>query len=71
MLYEVNEGDKSSPRWLDAVARAFSIEVAPGKESVAVLEQNADALEYTGIFKKKMKNVELFQMSLLSTELKD
>ena len=71
MLYEVNEGDKSSPRWLDAVARSVSIEVAPGKEAVAVLEQNADALEYTGLFKKKMKNVELFQMSLLSTELKD
>ncbi len=43
----------------------------PGKEAVAVLEQNADALEYTGFFKKKMKNVELFEMSLLSTELKD
>ncbi len=71
MLYDVNEGDKSLPRWLDAVARAFSIEVAPGREAVAVLEQNADALEYTGFFKKKMKNVELFQMSLLSTELKD
>jgi hypothetical protein len=71
MLYEVNEGDKSSPRWLDAVARAFSIAVAPGKEAVAVLEQNADALEFTGFFKKKMKNVELFQMSLVSTELKD
>jgi len=71
MLYEVNEGDKSSPRWLDAVARSFTIQVAPGKDAVAVLEQNADALEYTGIFKKKMKNVELFEMSLLSTELKD
>ncbi len=71
MLYEVNEGDKSSPRWIDAVARSFSIQVAPGKNAVAVLEQNADALEYSGLFKKKMKNVELFQMSLLSTELKD
>jgi len=71
MLYEVNEGDKESPRWIDAVARAFSLQVEPGKEAVAVLEQNADALEYVGFFKKKMKNVELFQMSLLSTELKD
>jgi hypothetical protein len=71
LLYEVNEGDKSSPRWLDAVSRFFTIQVAPGKDAVAVLEQNADALEYTGIFKKKMKNVELFEMSLLSTELKD
>jgi hypothetical protein len=45
--------------------------VAPGKEAVAVLQQNADSLEYAGFFKKKMKNVELFQMSLLSMELKD
>jgi hypothetical protein len=71
LLYEVNEGDKSSPRWIDAVSRYFAIQVVPGKDAVAVLEQNADALEYTGFFKKKMKNVELFEMSLLSTELKD
>ncbi|HEY7817288.1 MAG TPA: hypothetical protein VIG29_03640, partial [Vicinamibacteria bacterium] len=71
LLYEINEGDKATPRWIDAVARSFSIQVAPGKEAVAVLEQNADALEYSGIFKKKMKNVDLFEMSLLSTELKD
>jgi hypothetical protein len=71
MLYEVNEGDKELPRWIDAVARAFSLQVEPGKEAVAVLEQNADALEYAGFFKKKMKNVELFKLSLVSMELKD
>ncbi len=71
MLYEVNEGTQSTPRWIDAVARSFSIEVAPGREAVAVLEQNADALEYSGFFKKAMKNVELFKMTLVSTELKD
>jgi hypothetical protein len=71
LVYEVNEGDPASPRWIEAVARSLSIEVAPGKEAVAVLQQNADSLEYAGFFKKKMKNVELFQMSLLSMELKD
>jgi hypothetical protein len=71
LLYEVNEGTRESPRFVDAVARAFSLQVEPGKEALAVLEQNADALEYTGFFKKKMKNVELFKMSLVSTELKD
>jgi hypothetical protein len=44
LLYEINDGDKTSPRWVDAVARSFSIQVAPGKDAVAVLEQNADAL---------------------------
>jgi hypothetical protein len=71
LLYEVNEGTSESPRWFDAVARSFSLSVEGGKQSLAVLEQNADALEYAGFFKKKMKNVDLFKMSLVSTELKD
>jgi hypothetical protein len=71
MLYEVNEGDRSLPRWVDVVSRSFSIEVAPGKEALAVLEQNADALEYTGFFKKKMKNLELFQLEVRKTGWKD
>jgi hypothetical protein len=71
MLYEVNEGTRSSPAWMDVVSRSFSMDVAPGKVGVATLEQNADALEYTGLFKKKMKNVELFQLEVIATELKD
>jgi hypothetical protein len=71
MLYEVNEGTKSAPRYIDAVSRSFSVEVAPGKRAVALLEQNADALEYSGFFKKQMKNVDQFQLNVLSTELKD
>ncbi|MGH9336292.1 MAG: hypothetical protein ACRD21_21355, partial [Vicinamibacteria bacterium] len=62
MLYEVNEGTARISRWIDAVSRSFSVQVAPGKEAVVLLEQNADALEYTGFFKKTMKNVELFQL---------
>jgi hypothetical protein len=71
MLYEVNEGSHTAPTWMDVVTRSFSMEVAPGKVGIATLEQNADALEYTGVFKKRMKNVELFQLEVVSTELKD
>jgi hypothetical protein len=70
MVYEVNEGDPSLPRWRDVVSRSFSVEVAPGKAASVILEQNADALEYTGFFKKQMKNLDLFQLAVLSTELK-
>lgn len=70
MLYEVNEGDPTLPRWLDAVSRSFSVELTPGRETLVRLEQNADALEYTGFFKKSMKNLELFQLNVLSTELR-
>jgi hypothetical protein len=71
MLYQVNEGDRSSPRWTDVVSRTFSIDVAPGKEALVVLEQNADALEYTGFFKKRMKNLELFRLDVRKTGWKD
>jgi hypothetical protein len=71
MLYEINEGSHTSPTWMDVVSRSFSMDVAPGKVGVATLEQNADALEYTGFFKKQMKNVELFQLEVIATGLKD
>jgi hypothetical protein len=71
MLYEVNEGTGKTPNWTAAVERSFSIEVSPGRVAHAVLEQKADALEFSGFFKKKMKNVEKFEMSLISTELRD
>ena len=70
MLYEVNDGDRTLTRWLDVVSRSFSVEVEPGKETHVILEQNADALEYSGFFKKTMKNLELFQLNVLSTELR-
>lgn len=69
MVYEVNEGDPSLPRWLDVVSRSFSVEVAPGKVASVILEQHAEALEYSGFFKKQMKNLDQFQLAVLSTEL--
>lgn len=71
MLYQINEGDRQFPRWIDAVSRAFTIEIMPGKESQVTLEQDASALDYSGFFRKSMKNVESFRLEVLSAELKD
>ncbi len=71
MLYEINRGDRSFPRWLDVISRSFSVEVEAGRETDVIIEQNAAALEYSGIFKKKMKNLEQFQLIVLSSELRD
>ncbi len=70
LLYEINDGDRTLIRWIDVVSRSFSVEVEPGKETLVMLEQNADALDFTGFFKKTMKNLELFQLNVLSTELR-
>lgn len=71
MLYEINEGDRSLPRWSDVVSRSFSVEVAAGSETVVILEQNSSALDYSGFFKKTMKNLDQFQLNVLSSELRD
>ncbi|GMR23491.1 MAG: hypothetical protein BMS9Abin37_1924 [Acidobacteriota bacterium] len=71
MLYEVNQGDRSFPRWLDVISRSFSVEVEAGRETDVIIEQNAAALDYSGFFKKSMKNLELFQLNVLSSELRD
>jgi hypothetical protein len=71
MLYEVNQGNRSFPQWVDVISRSFSIEVEPGRQTDVIIEQNSSALEYSGFFKKTMKNLEQFQLNVLSTEVRD
>jgi hypothetical protein len=71
MLYQINEGSRSIPRWIDAVSRSFSVQIEPSKDSYVVLEQDASGLDYTGFFRKSMKNIETFRLNVLSVEVKD
>ncbi len=70
MLYQINEGSRSIPRWIDAVSRSFSVQIEPGKDSYIVLEQDASGLDYTGFFRKTMKNIETFRLNVLSAEVR-
>jgi len=70
MLYQVNEGSGEFPRWTNAVSRSFPVPLEPGKESFLVLLQDASGLEFSGIFRKKMKNLESFQVRVLSSEVR-
>jgi len=69
MRYEINSGDTSLAQWGEAVTVGFSIPIESGKETSVVIEQNSDALEYSGFLKKQMKNVRLFQVSVLSSSV--
>jgi hypothetical protein len=71
MLYQVNEGSKNLPRWNDAVSRAFSVQVEPGKVAHVVLRQDSSGLDYSGMFRKSMKNLESFQLNVLSSDLRE
>jgi hypothetical protein len=69
MIYQVNEGDRQFPRWVDAVSRGFNTQVEPGMETRVILQQDASALDYSGFFRKTMKNVESFRLEVLSSEV--
>jgi hypothetical protein len=71
MLYQINQGDRALPRWIDAVSRSFSTQVRAGQESYVVIEQDSSGLEYSGFFRKTMKNVESFQLDVSSSELRE
>lgn len=71
MLYQVNEGSRNLPRWDDAVSRAFSVQIKPGHEAYVVVRQDSSGLDYSGLFRKTMKNVETFQLNVLSAELRE
>jgi hypothetical protein len=71
MLYQINEGSRNLPRWNDAVSRAFSVQVEPGQEAHVVLRQDSTGLDYSGMFRKTMKNVESFQLNVMSADLRE
>ena len=66
MSYAVADGGV----WNDVISRAFSVDIAPGQHTVVSLQQDASALAYSGLFKKEMKNLDAFQLQVLSTELR-
>jgi hypothetical protein len=71
MRYQVNEGTAELPRWLDAVSRAFPVTIKSGKRTHLILEQDPIGLEFTGLMRKRMKNVESFSVRVLSSELRE
>jgi hypothetical protein len=70
MLYQVNEGSKQFPRWVNAVSRSFPVPLEPGRETFLVILQDASGLDYSGIFRKQMKNLDSFQLRVLSSEVR-
>lgn len=70
MLYQVNQGTREFPGWVKAVSRSFPVPVKPGMETHVVLEQNASGFDYSGFFRKTMKNLESFELRILSSEVR-
>jgi len=71
MMYQVNEGSLEFPRWTNVLTRSFPVPLEPGRQTLLVLQQDATGLDFTGFFRKTMKNVESFQIRVLSSEVRN
>jgi hypothetical protein len=71
MLYQVNEGSLEFPRWTNVLSRSFPVPLEAGRETLLVLQQDASGVEFTGFFRKTMKNLESFQIRVLSSEVRN
>ena len=71
MLYQVNEGSEEFPRWTDAISRSFPVPLEAGRETRLVIQQDATGFDYIGFFRKTMKNLESFQIRVVSSEVRN
>jgi hypothetical protein len=53
------------------LSRSFPVPLEAGKETLLVLQQDASGLDFTGFFRKAMKNLESFQIRVLSSEVRN
>jgi len=62
LVYQVNDGTGSSPAWRDLVGTDIHVSLKTERSSVVEIHQDRGGMEYSGLFHKKMKNVEFFRI---------
>jgi hypothetical protein len=62
LAYQVNEGTASSPAWRDLVESSLEVEIKPDATSFVQVRQDRGRMEFSGLLRKKMKNVETFRV---------
>lgn len=64
MSYQVNEGAEAEPSWRDAAEAALELEVREGLATFVHVRQDRGRMEFSGLMKRKMKNVETFRIEV-------
>jgi hypothetical protein len=60
--YQENDGTTGSPAWRDLVGTQIHVNLKTDASNVVEIHQDRGAMEYSGLFHKKMKNVESFRI---------
>jgi hypothetical protein len=64
LSYQINEGDKEHPAWRDLAQAATDVELRPDERVVVQVRQDRGRMEFSGLTRKRMKNVETFHIEL-------
>jgi hypothetical protein len=60
--YQTNEGSPESPAWRDLVDTLIHVELKPEAPNIIEIRQDRGRMEFSGLGRKKMKNVESFRI---------
>jgi hypothetical protein len=64
LSYQINEGDKEHPAWRDLAPGRDRVELRPDERVVVQVRQDRGRMEFSGLTRKRMKNVETFHIEL-------
>ena len=67
LAYQVNDGTAASPAWRDLVGTDIHLSLKPDASNVVEIHQDRGGMEYSGLFHKKMKNVDSFRIEAKSS----
>jgi len=66
VAYQVNEGTREAPDFRDLARGTEYVTLQAAKPQVVRQDQHSGRMEYSGLFKKKMKNADTFRIELES-----
>jgi hypothetical protein len=64
VAYQINDGDAQHPAWHDEAEASTDVDLRPDKPTLVDMRQNRGKMEFSGLLRRKMKNVETFRIDL-------
>ena len=64
VAYQINEASKEGPAWRDVSAASIHANLEPDTTNFVRLRQDRGRMEFSGLTKKRMKNVETFRIEM-------
>jgi hypothetical protein len=64
LAYQVNDADAEHPAWRDRAEAATEVDLRPESPTIVQVRQNRGKMEFSGFLRRRMKNVETFQIDL-------